>query len=119
MKRIALISLVLFVFMVIVSCAGKTSTGQKVFRARGTVESYEPGRVITLVRGATETQTTGTDYVAPDKNAPPEVFAYQITSDTELRGQVKAGIRVLIRYTETGSGPTAQRTALSIDPVWD
>ena len=75
MKRILLVSVVLFVFVAMVACA-TTPSGQKILRARGTVLSYEPGKMINLKPGAAEIEYTGGgDYVAAPENAPPAVFA--------------------------------------------
>ena len=118
MKRILLVSVVLFIFVATVSCAG-WYTGGKVFRARGIVAAYEPGKMISLQPGMTFLEVEGPDYAAAPANTPPEVFAYAITPDTELKGEIKPGIRVLIRYTQKGKGDGAQKTAVSIDHVWE
>ena len=86
--------------------------------------SYEPGKVINLQPGMAETLYEqggrgGADYQAAPANAPPQVFAYAITPDTEVKGEIKPGTRVLIRYTQMGRGDSATKTAVSIDAVWE
>jgi hypothetical protein len=115
MKKILLVSVVLFVFVAMVSCAGMY-TGQKVFRARGTVAAYEPGKMISLHAGMAVLEVEG-EYGDATPSAPPEVFAYAITPSTELKGEIKPGTRVLIRYTQMGKGDGAQKTAVTIDPL--
>ena len=117
MKRILLVSIVLSVFLAMVSCAGM-HTGQKVLRARGAVAVYEPGKMVSLQGGMEMIKTEGTDYIAAPPNAPAQVFEYAITPDTEVKGEIKPGIRVLIRYTQIGKGDNAQKTAVSVDAVW-
>jgi hypothetical protein len=119
MKRILLVSIVLFVFLAMVSCMG-ASHGEKVLRARGTVATYNPGKQITLEPGLTETpqHVGGDNYIAVPADAPTPVFEYAITPATEVKGTIEPGIRVLIRYTQVGSGDMAERTAVSIEAIW-
>jgi hypothetical protein len=117
MKRVLFIAVILFVFVAMVSCAGKWYRGEKVLRARGVVESYEPGKTINLKPGTSEQLLTmeGTNYVRVPENAPPVEYVYAITPDTEVKGEIKKGVRVLIRYTQIGTGVEAAKTAVSVD----
>jgi hypothetical protein len=75
--------------------------------------------MISLKPGAAEVQYTADgDYIAAPENAPKPVFDYAITPDTEMKGTIKPGTRVIIRYTQVGTGDTAPKTAVSVDPVW-
>ncbi len=116
MRKIWMIWAVVFVLLAMVACAGMQKGGERILRARGAVAAYEPGKMIKLaagldVMGGEEERA----FKAPAAGYSPE---YKITPATEVRGDIKSGTRVLIRYTQSGSGQEAPKTALSIDAVW-
>ncbi len=126
MRRIWLISILGFVFLTMAACSSMyTSKGDRIYRVRGVVALYNQGKLIELQPGMTqmktrtETENQMTDIVAPERALTPADYKYAITPATDLHGDIKPGSRVLIRYTEKGSGDYIQRTAVSIDAVWD
>ncbi len=120
MRKIWLLLIVAFVFVTMGACASMYSKGERVFRARGTVASYEPGKAIKLKPGYTDRlELEGANWELIPPNANLSEFEYAIVPDTEVKGSIQPGKRVLIRYTKAGpEGPT-QKTARSIDAVFD
>ncbi len=116
MRKIWVISVMVFVLLAMAACAGMQKGGERVLRARGAVAAYEPGKMIKLAAGL-DVMSGEEDraFRAPAAAYSPE---YKITPATEVKGDIKPGTRVLIRYTQSGSGQEAPKTALSIDAVW-
>jgi hypothetical protein len=113
-RKIWMVLLVLFVFLAMAACAGMTPSGQKILRARGTVDAYEPGK---MLRFAEKMEIEGfgdegnTVMVSP-KN--PGEYTFVVTPATDVKGTITPGIRVLVRYTESGGA----KTAVSVERVW-
>lgn len=120
MKKVLFISGVVFIFLAMVSCAGKVAgmhSGETVMKARATVAAYEPGKWIKVPSGMPQLIMKGTDSVPnPDYV---EYVTCDITPATEVKGEIKPGVRVLIHYTQIGKGPGSQATAVSIERIWD
>ena len=114
MRKIWLISIIAFVFLAMAACAGMhTASGERVFRARGTVEAYEPGK---MLRFASKLEVEGYSDEGDVQNvspSTPEEFTFVITPDTDVKGTIAKDVRVLIRYTGTGS----VKTAVSVEKV--
>ena len=117
MRKIWAIWIMVFVFLTMAACAGMTKGGERVLRARGSVAAYEPGKMIKLATGLDV--MTGEEERAFRPPAAGHVPEYAITPATEVKGEIKPGTRVLIRYTQSGSGPEGPKTAISIDAVWE
>ena len=114
MRKIWMVLLVLFVFLAMAACAGMTPSGQKILRARGTVDAYEPGKVLKLaekmdIEGFSD---EGETMIVAPKN--PGEYTFAITPATDVKGTITKDVRVLVRYTESGGA----KTALSIEKVW-
>ena len=117
MRKIWVISSMVLVFLAMAACGGMYQGGERVFRARGTVTAYEPGKMIKLAEGLEVTRGTTTEinyYTAAPTYSP----QYVITPATEVIGEVKPGIRVLIRYKMSGLERESPKTALSIEAIW-
>jgi hypothetical protein len=115
MKKILFISFVLFVFVAMGACAGKTPSGQKILRVRGAVATYEPGKMLKLEdRMEIEGFSEAGDFTVIATPTPGE-YTFVITPATDVKGNIDPKDRVLIRYTETGGA----KTALSIEVVRD
>ncbi len=117
MRKTWMVLFILFVFVALAACAGMTKGGEKVYRVRGTVDVYEPGKMIRLAENM-EVEGFTTDYgesnvILRAKN--PGEFTYTITPATEVKGTVEKGKRVLIRYTASGPESATTKTAVSID----
>jgi hypothetical protein len=113
MRKIWMVLLVLFVFVAMGACAGTQKAGDKIHRARGTVETYEPGKMIKFSdKLEVEGSEAGQGYFAKAPN--PGEFTFAITPGTEVIGTIKPGERALIRYTGSGTG----KTAVSIEDIW-
>ena len=109
-----MVLLVAGVFVAMAACAGMTPAGQKILRARGTVESYEPGKMLTFsdkMEVAGFSDEGETMVVASPK---PGEYSYVITPATDVKGNITKGVRVLVRYTEAGG----VKTAVSVEKVW-
>ena len=115
MRKIWVVSIMVFVFLTMAACAGMQKGGERVLRARGAVAAYEPGKMIKLAAGLDLMGEKDRADRPPGSAYAPE---YAITPATEVKGDIKPGTRVLIRYTQSGSGPEAPKTAISIDAVW-
>ena len=114
MKKILVISFVLFVFLAMVSCAGVTPAGDKILRVRGTVDAYTPGKTISLAEKMEVTAFTNEGDTVNVATPKPGEYTFMITPATDVKGTITSGIRVLIRYTESGGA----KTAVSIEKVW-
>jgi len=117
MRKIWLISIVAFVFLAMAACA-HTPSGQRIYRVRGTVETYDPGKMIKL---ASKLEVEGySDEGDIQKVTPsgPDEFTFAIAPATDVKGTITPNVRVLIRYTQVGEGAAAQKTAVSIEKVW-
>ena len=113
MRKIWVIWIMVFVFLTMAACAGMTKGGERILRARGAVAAYEPGKMIKLAAGLDVMDSEEErSFRPPAAGYAPQ---YAITPATEVKGEIKPGTRVLIRYTKSGSGPEAPKTALSID----
>jgi hypothetical protein len=115
MRKIWLISIVAFVFLAMAACASlHTASGQRIYRVRGTVEAYDPGKMIKL---ASRLEVEGySDEGDVQKVTPsgPDEFTFAIAPDADVKGTIKPNERVLIRYTQAG----AAKIAVSIERVW-
>ena len=114
MKKIWMVWFVLVVFLVMGACAGMTKGGEKIHRARGAVDTYEPGKMLRLadkmeIEGFSD---EGETVVVAPKN--PGEYTFAITPATDVKGTITKGVRVLVRYTESGGA----KTAVSIEKVW-
>ncbi len=124
MRKIWTISMLAFAVIAMAACASMyDKQGERVFRARGTVAAYEPGKMIKLQAGQTE-MLQQVDSLAlqsasgASSSQKTPILEYTIVPDTEVHGDVKPGKRVLIRYTQKGV-ENPQATARSIDAVFD
>jgi hypothetical protein len=115
MKKILFISVVLFVFLAMAACAGVTPGGERIHKARGHVDTYEPGKTIKLKEGLDVQTYADSSFVTTTTG----VYVFTIDPATKVTGDIKPGIRVLIRFTDQGSGPTSQnpKYALSIEAL--
>lgn len=115
MRKIWLISIVAFVFLAMAACAGlSTPSGQRIYRVRGTVEAYEPGKVIKLASRLEVEGYSDEGEVQVVKPSGPDEFTYAITPATDVKGTITKDIRVLVRYTQAGGA----KTAVSIEKIW-
>jgi hypothetical protein len=113
MKKTWMVWLVLAVFLAMAACAGMQKGGEKIHRARGTVDAYEPGKMIKLSdKMEVQGSEAGQGYFAKVPN--PGEYTFAITPATEVIGTPKPGERALIRYTGSGTG----KTAVSIEDIW-
>ncbi len=114
MKKIAVLCVLIFAFGVLVSCAGSG----KVLKARATVADYQQGKSIKVPSGLPTNITKGTDTIRnPDYV---EFYTCNITPQTEVKGDIKPGTRVLIHYKLLGErGPGYNCEAVSIDRIFD
>ncbi len=109
-----MVLMVLVVFLAMAACAGVTPAGDKIPRAKGYVEAYEPGKMIKLAMGLQVQEYTEQEFkVVTDTGQ----WVFDITLATELKGEIKPGIRVLIRYTALGSGAQGPKTGVSIEAL--
>ena len=114
MKRIWMVLFVLVVFLTMASCAGFTKGGEKIWRCRGTVDTYQPGSMIKLayrleIEGFSD---EGEAVIMKPTNEADYTFA--ITPATDVKVTITPGVRVLVRYTQAGG----EQTAVSIEKVW-
>ncbi len=114
MKRTWMILLVVFVFVGMAACAGMTPSGQKILRARGTVDAYEPGKMLTFANAMEIEGYSDEGEVMVVASPKPGEYSYVITPATDVKGTITKGVRVLVRYTEAGG----VKTALSIEKIW-
>ncbi len=114
MKRTWMILLVAFVFVGMAACAGMTPSGQKIFRARGTVEAYEPGKMLTFANTMEIEGYTDEGEATVVASPKPGEYSYVLTPATDVKGTITKGVRVLVRYTEAGG----VKTAISIEKIW-
>ncbi len=120
MKRVLVISFVLFVFLAMVSCGGKVAgmhSGETVMQARATVAEYEPGKSIKVPSGMQQLIYKGSEPI-PNPDYVPYITC-EITPATQVKGEIKPGVRVLIHYKQFGKGPASQATAVSIERIWE
>ncbi len=117
MRKIWLIAIVAFVFLAMLACA-HTPTGQRIFRARGTVETYEPGKVLTFSDRLEIEGYSDEGDVAQMKAGAAGEYTFAITPDTDVKGTITKGVRVLVRYTQAGGMAGGAKTAVSIEKVW-
>ncbi len=113
-RRIWMVLLVVGVFVAMAACAGMTPAGQKILRARGTVESCEPGKMLTFGNTMEIEGYSDEGEVMVVASPKPGEYSYVITPATDVKGTITKGIRVLVRYTEAGG----VKTAISIEKVW-
>ena len=119
MKKILLVSVVLFVFVAMVSCAGMyTKGGDRIYRVRGTVETYAPGKMIKLAAKLEVQGYSDEGDVQKVQPSGPDEFTFAVTPATDVKGTITPNLKVLIRYTQVGEGAAAQKTAVSIEKVW-
>ena len=114
MKKTWMVLFVLVVFLAMAACAGMTKGGEKIHRVRGSVDAYEPGKMISLaekmeLEGFSD---EGESVVVAPKN--PGEYRFAITPATDVKGTIQKGVRVLIRYTESAG----TKTAVSVEKVW-
>jgi hypothetical protein len=114
MKKIWMVWFVLVVFLVMGACAGMTKSGEKIHRARGTVDAYEPGKMLKL-SDKMEIEGFGDEGDTVVVAAPkPGEYTFALTPATDVKGTITKNVRVLVRYTESGGA----KTAVSIEKVW-
>ncbi len=113
-RRIWMVMLVLGVFVVMAACAGMTKSGEKIYRARGTVEAYEPGKMLTFANAMEIEGYSDEGEVVKVASPKPGEYSYVVTPATDVKGTITKGVRVLVRYTEAGG----VKTAISIEKIW-
>ena len=98
MKRlsIVLIALLTMVAFVSVAAAEKKATKPKALTATGEVTAFEAGKSIKI------------------KPAKGDEIAFDLTGDTKVAEEVKAGAKVIVTYTEAAGKMTA--TAIKVAP---
>ena len=113
-RRIWMAMLVLGVFVAMAACAGMTPAGQKIFRARGTVEAYEPGKMLSFTHTMEIAGFSDEGEAMVVSSPKAGEYSYVVTPATDVKGSITKGVRVLVRYTEAGG----VKTAVSIEKVW-
>ena len=114
MKKMAVLCILVFAFMALVSCAGP----DKVYRARATVAEYQAGKFIKVPSDLPTVIMQGTNTVRnPDYV---EFYTCDITPQTEVKGDIKPGTRVILEYKLLGPrGPGYVCKATMIDRIWE
>ena len=118
MRKIWLISIIAFVFLAMAACAGMTPGGEKIYRARGTVEAYEPGKMLKFADKMEIEGYSEEGEVAVMKPQNTGEYTFAITPATDVKGTIKPGERVLVRYTQSGGMAGGAKTAVSIERIW-
>ena len=114
MKKIWMVLIVSFVFLTMAACAGVTPAGDRIFRAVGKVATYEPGKVIKLQEGLEVTDLADGKQLIGTTGE----YIFDITAATEVKGDIKPGDRVRVRYTAVGPGHgPGPKTAVSIEAL--
>ena len=113
MRKIWLISIVGLVFLAMAACA-TMPTGERIFRARGTVEAYEPGKMLKFSDRLEIASYSDEGEVTVMKPTNTSEYTFAITPATDVKGNITPGVRVVVRYTQAGG----QQTAVSIEKVW-
>ncbi len=96
------------------ACAGLTPSGEKIYRARGTVDTYEPGKMLKFADKLEIEGYSDEGEVAVMKPTDPNQYTFAITPATDVKGTITKDVRVLVRYTQTGG----TKTAVSIEKIW-
>ena len=114
MKKMAVLFIVVFAFMALVSCAGP----DKVYRQRATVAEYQPNKFIKVPSDLPTVIMQGTNTVRNPNYV--EFYTCDVTPQTEIKGDIKPGTRVFVEYKLAGErGPGAKCTATSIDRIFE
>ncbi|HSR12477.1 MAG TPA: hypothetical protein VLS90_13635 [Thermodesulfobacteriota bacterium] len=116
MKKTWMALLMVLVLLALAECASMNK-GETVNQDRVTVAAYEPGKTIQVVWIDDPVSAKSSD---PKAKAPgPKTVSLDITPQTEVKGEIKPGVRALIRYLQYGKGEGSYFKALSIERIWE
>ncbi len=115
MKKVVVLVFI-FALLAMGACAGM-NTGGTVNADRVTVAAYEPGKSLTVEW--INAPISSTQQYQTAKPAGPTTVTLEITPQTEVKGEIKPGVRVLVRYLQYGKGEGSYLRAVSIERVWN
>ena len=110
MKKILFVSLALLLMGAFV---GGVSAAEKVSTIHGKVDAYEAGKMLKLYGGYTGSVDFSGDEPKPEVAKGDWVF--KVTSDTKVKGDIKQGSKVTVKYT--GKMGAGEMTAVSISQI--